>query len=371
MVSPPPTSQTSKKHQREDSDDESKQHYVPLFKAGMDIPAAVNVIWDFPNGHSTYLEMQANNELLSDAAFFEEAADFLDRNCFSPTSTLFNDVDERETNLDELDQLRGPNDELSLKLNTIKLAKEARRNPSQQSSIWKEIALVQRDERLRSETEKRRLTATAKAQTTYIKDLRRLLHLHENSAALESTVPRFVITDTTHHRLETPDVSMFSTLLQKICASFAGIDDILTGCGLSDMPMGVTSSMHWCDDTGELKYHQSLQKFTLPFDLDTAQKSCWESFNFQHHQRDRKDYDGVEDSDNTVALKYRVIRTLASGTTVSVMQRLVGRRFIEQNRVVGTVFGKHTRKARGRFAACTRPKQDGVVFGRCQTDQEQ
>ncbi|KAF4038633.1 hypothetical protein GN244_ATG09158 [Phytophthora infestans] len=43
--------------------------------------------------------MQANNELLSDAAFFEEAADFLDRNCFSPTSTLFNDVDERETNL--------------------------------------------------------------------------------------------------------------------------------------------------------------------------------------------------------------------------------------------------------------------------------
>ncbi|KAF4038634.1 hypothetical protein GN244_ATG09159 [Phytophthora infestans] len=258
----------------------------------------------------------------------------------------------------ELDQLRGPNDELSLKLNTIKLAKEARRNPSQQSSIWKEIALVQRDERLRSETEKRRLTATAKAQTTYIKDLRRLLHLHENSAALESTVPRFVITDTTHHRLETPDVSMFSTLLQKICASFAGIDDILTGCGLSDMPMGVTSSMHWCDDTGELKYHQSLQKFTLPFDLDTAQKSCWESFNFQHHQRDRKDYDGVEDSDNTVALKYRVIRTLASGTTVSVMQRLVGRRFIEQNRVVGegAFRGMHSTQTGW---SCLRPMPDG------------
>ncbi|KAF4144863.1 hypothetical protein GN958_ATG06031 [Phytophthora infestans] len=324
--------------------------------------------------------MQANNELLSDAAFFEEAADLLDGNCLSPTSTLFTDVDERETNVgtemlvilessegasshlssttpspnnsetstderdlaiivltmhrekeklrrrkqrqrvkDELDKLREANDELSLKLKKLKLAKEARRNPSQRCSVWKEIALKQWEERQRSETEKRRLTTTAKVQATYIKDLRR-------------TAPMFTITDTTDHRLETPDVSMFSTLLQKICASLAGIDDILTGCGLPDMPIGVTSSIHWCDGTGELKYHQSLHKFFLPFDLDTAEKSCWGSFNLQQHQRDRKNYDGIGDSDNTVAFKYRVIRRLASGTTVSVVQRLVGRRFIEQNR---------------------------------------
>ncbi|KAF4027992.1 hypothetical protein GN244_ATG20353 [Phytophthora infestans] len=106
------------------------------------------------------------------------------------------------------------------------------------------------------------------------------------------------------------------------------------------MPMGVTSSMHWCDDT--------------------------ESFNFQHHQRDRKDYDGVEDSDSTVALKYRVIRTLASGTTVSVVQRLVGRRFIEQNRVVG-IWKTYT-EGEGAFRgmhstqtgwSCLRPMPDG------------
>ncbi|KAF4047458.1 hypothetical protein GN244_ATG00007 [Phytophthora infestans] len=311
--------------------------------------------------------MQARNELLSDAAFFEEAADFLDRNCFSPTSTLFTDVDERETNVGTemlaiLESSEGASSHLSsttpspsetsaderdlaIVALTMHREKEKLRRRKQRQhvkdeldklrqrcSVWKEIALKQWEERQRSETEKRRLTTTAKVQATYIKDLRRLLNLHENSAALESTVPRFTITDTTDHRLETPDVSMFSTLLQKICASFAGIDDILTGCGLPDMPIGVTSSIHWCDGTGELKYHQSLHKFFLPFDLDTAEKSCWGSFNLQQHQRDRKNYDGIGDSDNTVAFKYRVIRRLASGTTVSVVQRLVGRRFIEQNR---------------------------------------
>ncbi|KAF1782758.1 hypothetical protein GQ600_20742 [Phytophthora cactorum] len=78
---------------------------------------------------------------------------------------------------------------------------------------------------------------------------------------------------------ELADTSMLSSLLQKIGACLAGIDDILKGCGLSAMPMGVENSMHWCDDSGALKYHQNLRKFTLPFNWESSQQICWETFN--------------------------------------------------------------------------------------------
>ncbi|ETN24651.1 hypothetical protein PPTG_00880 [Phytophthora nicotianae INRA-310] len=336
--------------------------------------------------------MLSSTDILPSSAFFEEAADFFD-NCFPPSSPLFNSIEESESSAaadmltildpsdeasnsssptnpppsnttaderdlavialnmhrekeklrrrkqrqrikDELDKLRRAHGELDDQLKKLKLAKEAKRNPSQHWSIWKELALVQRKERHRSETEKRRLTTTAKTQEIYIDNLRGLLRQHRYAATLENTVPRSVI-NTAEHRLEAADMSMLSSLLLKIGPCLAKIDDLLTGCGLPTMPLGVTNSMNWCDESGELKYHQNLQKFALPFDLETSQQSCWEAFQFKQHQCDRGDYNGIGDSENTVALKYRVIRTLASGSTVSVVERRVARRFIEQDRVVG------------------------------------
>ncbi|ETP14689.1 hypothetical protein F441_10390, partial [Phytophthora nicotianae CJ01A1] len=361
------------------------------------------------------LEMESRTELLSDAAFFQEAADFLDRSCSSPSSTVFSGVEQSEpnatsdmlellessvdassnTSLDERDlavialtvrrekeklrrrkqhqrvknefvKLRQANDELSLKLKKLRLAQEARRNPSEQCSIWKEFALLQRQERLRSEAEKRRLTATAQVQATYIENLHGLFQLQQNSATLENTLTSSVIKDAAGHRLESTDMPMLSSLLQKIDSCRVKMDGILNECGLSMMPAGVKSSMHWCDESGELKYHQSLQKLTLPFDLETAQQSCWKSFDFQQHQRDRKEYDGIGDSENTVALKYRVVRTLASGMSVSVVQWLVARRFIEEYRVSyiwktytegeGIFRGMHSNQTGW---CCLRPLPDG------------
>ncbi|ETN24641.1 hypothetical protein PPTG_00872 [Phytophthora nicotianae INRA-310] len=334
--------------------------------------------------------LSGNTDILSDAAFFEEAADFFD-NCFPPSSSLFSSIEESESSAaadmltildpcdevsnsssptnpppsnttaderdlavialnmhrekeklrrrkqrqrikDELDKLRRAHGELDDQLKMLKLAKEAKRNPSQHWSIWKELALVQRKERHRSETEKRRLTTTAKTQEIYIDNLHGLLQLQQNSATLESAWTS-VIKDSTDHRLESADISMFASLLQKIESCRVKMDDILNGCGLLVMPTGVENSMHWCDESGELKYHQNLHKFTLPFDLETSQWSCWEPFKYRQRQCDREDYDGIEDSENTVALKFRVIRTMASGSTVSVVQWLVARRFIDHNRV--------------------------------------
>ncbi|KAF4142844.1 hypothetical protein GN958_ATG07964 [Phytophthora infestans] len=123
--------------------------------------------------------------MLSDAAFIQEATDFLDKNCFSPSTLLCNVEDSRLSTFleseeastrsalknlppsdikadehdlaiitltmhrdkeklrrrkqrqrvkDELEKLRRANDELSSQLRQLKLAKEARRSPSQQRS---------------------------------------------------------------------------------------------------------------------------------------------------------------------------------------------------------------------------------------------
>ncbi|ETI56380.1 hypothetical protein F443_01024 [Phytophthora nicotianae P1569] len=296
--------------------------------------------------------MLSSTDILSGAAFFEEAADFFD-NCFPPSSSLFSSIEESESSAaadmltildpsdeasnsssptnpppinttaderdlavialnmhrekeklrrrkqrqrikDELDKLRRVHGELDDQLKKLKLAKEAK--PKGTTQI--------RDE-------KRRLTTTAKTQEIYIDNLHGLLQLQQNSATLESTWTS-VIKDSTDHPLESADISMFASLLQKIESCRVKMDDILNGCGLLVMPTGVENSMHWCDESGELKYHQNLHK----------QRQC-----------DREDYDGIEDSENTVALKFRVIRTMASGSTVSVVQWLVARRFIEHNRV--------------------------------------
>ncbi|ETK96216.1 hypothetical protein L915_00961 [Phytophthora nicotianae] len=210
---------------------------------------------------------------------------------------------QRQRIKDELDKLRRVHGELDDQLKKLKLAKEAKRNPSQHWSIWKELALVQRKERHRSETRREDSPRPQKLK-------RYTLTIFMDCFNYSKTV--------LHSRIESCRVKM---------------DDILNGCGLLVMPTGVENSMHWCDESGELKYHQNLHKFTLPFDLETSQWSCWEPFKYRQRQCDREDYDGIEDSENTVALKFRVIRTMASGSTVSVVQWLVARRFIEHNRV--------------------------------------
>ncbi|POM66142.1 Hypothetical protein PHPALM_18043 [Phytophthora palmivora] len=326
--------------------------------------------------------MQSTTDFLSDAAFFQEAVDFLDMNCFSPTSLSFNedemlaipeiiettsnilsprssdtsaDSSERDSAIialktyrekeklrrrkqrqrirDELESMRRKDDELSRLLKKMKLHKDT---SGEQHSIWKAVALTQRDQRLKSETEQRRLITTVKDQASYIKQLRGLFHTHQNLPSFMNALGTSALSGGIASQLGASDVPVFTSLLQAIDASCASFDDIMNGCGVVAMSLGIVNSTHW--NSGS----ENTQKLL-------------ESFNYQHHQCDRKTYSGLGNTENTIAIKYRL---WYSGLL------LVG----SLNRIEFWVFGKHTQKARGYFAGYIQVKQDGVAYDRCQID---
>ncbi|ETI31819.1 hypothetical protein F441_21171 [Phytophthora nicotianae CJ01A1] len=242
---------------------------------------------------------------------------------------------QRQRIKDEIESLRRMSDILSLQLKNLQLSKEVKHSASShQFSIWKEIALVQREERQRSEAEQRRLTMMANTQAAYIDNLRGLLHLRQKPARLHINMKDSKASDTMEPPLEMSDLPLFTSLLQKIDACYARFDDVMNRTGLSTMPLGEVNTTHWCNESGELEYHQKLHKFAHPLSVDKALAAIWKAFEFELHQRDRQIYDGLGHPNTTFAMRHRLVRTLASGTPVSVIQRRVIRRFCEEDRVV-------------------------------------
>ncbi|KAF1782170.1 hypothetical protein GQ600_20380 [Phytophthora cactorum] len=265
--------------------------------------------------------------LLTDAAFFLETADFLDMNptdnveesgiltipelrgAASPANVRRGDISgeaainalklycekeklrrrkQRQRIKDDIESLRRTSDELRLQLKNLQLGKKVKHSTSsRQFSIWKVVALIQREERLRSEAEQRRLTSTANVQAAYIDNLRRLLHLRQKPARLQNDTLDSEVSDTLEPRLGMSDVPLFTSLLQKIDACYARFDDVMNGSGLATMVTEEANSTQWRSDSGELEYHQKLQKYVLPFDFEKALCLVWKSYEFQLHQCDR------------------------------------------------------------------------------------
>ncbi|OWY95711.1 hypothetical protein PHMEG_00034215 [Phytophthora megakarya] len=191
---------------------------------------------------------------------------------------------------------------------------------------------MHREERLKSETEQRRLTATMKIQANYIDNLRGLFG--QDSTTFSNALQDPVVNDATDSQHGTSDASLFTSLLEKIDSCYARFDDVLNGCGVVTMPLGIVNTTHWRDESGELDFYQNLHKFELPFKFEKSHPICWKAMNFQQYQVDREDYCEYGDPENTIAIKHRMVHTLATGTSTSVLQRFVARQFIEKDRVV-------------------------------------
>ncbi|KAF4038765.1 hypothetical protein GN244_ATG09100 [Phytophthora infestans] len=265
--------------------------------------------------------MESNAELLTDAAFFLETANFLEMHSLvstdnvEPSGTLvmpeqrgapslgkargreisgeaaintlklyrekekFRRRKQRQRIKDETEGLRRRSDELSLQLKNLKFGKEVKRTASsRQFSIWKEVASIQREERLKSEAEQRRLTTTANTQAAYIDNLRGLFHLRQKPASWMSGTEHTENSDTGHSeridtiepRLGMSDVPLFTSLLQKIDACYARFDDVVNRSGLTAMPVGEVNSTQWRNDSGELEYHQKLQNCINEIDTNST-----------------------------------------------------------------------------------------------------
>ncbi|KAG1692545.1 hypothetical protein DVH05_025297 [Phytophthora capsici] len=222
----------------------------------------------------------------------------------------------------ERESLRQTVNQLSLQLQQLK---------QKSGSInWEDFALQQKLQRQSVENEQKKLFATAKMQAMYIGKLCEQLPDRNMASLLIRATTKTASRRPVNHLL---DYKNYCALVQTVNACYVQVDDVMRAFTVNSMRDGVTSSTH-CKESGEVEYFQHLNQFTEPYSYNQTRGTWWKLAKLQHRQQDRQDFNGLGCPEDTVALKFRLVRTLPPGVTVSVLQRYVHQRFMEDSRTV-------------------------------------
>ncbi|KAG1691825.1 hypothetical protein DVH05_026200 [Phytophthora capsici] len=236
----------------------------------------------------------------------------------------------------EKEALRREIDELSAKLDKLQDSSDnggvsPSTDAALSSCLWKAIASRQKEHREAAEEEQLHLRAAISSRATLIEDLSGFLRKRVHDGAITSGAdseggPRLQ----KRMRLEPTDSALFETFIQELHAVYLQTDEVVRACELS-MTMETPFTTKHKD--GETEYYQHADRQTLPFRYKQTCHSIWHLAELKHRQEDREIFEGVEDPENTMAMKFR-ITSRRMGETVSLLQRVVVRRFQEANRVV-------------------------------------
>ncbi|KAG7384950.1 hypothetical protein PHYPSEUDO_002096 [Phytophthora pseudosyringae] len=241
----------------------------------------------------------------------------------------------RKRQKEEKNALRREIDDLSAKLDKLQDAPGVGGvSPSTDavlsSCLWKAIASRQGDHRQAAEEEQLRLRAAISSRATLIDDLCGFLKKRVHDGALADggfgDAPRLQ----KRMRLEPTDSALFETFIQELHTVYLQVDEAVAACELSSATDTPSISKH---TDGGTEYYQHADRQTMPFKYKQTCHSMWQLAQLQHRQEDRELYEGVADPENTMAMKFR-ITSRRMGETVSLLQRVVVRRFQECNRVV-------------------------------------
>ncbi|KAG2968157.1 hypothetical protein PC118_g18188, partial [Phytophthora cactorum] len=74
--------------------------------------------------------------------------------------------------------------------------------------------------------------------------------------------------------------------------------------------------------------------YTLPFSFKQTSEAWWQITNLNQWIKEGDGYAKLADPNDTVIMRLRLVRTLPTGTAVSVIQRYILRRFVEETKEV-------------------------------------
>ncbi|KAG7396247.1 hypothetical protein PHYBOEH_002565 [Phytophthora boehmeriae] len=234
------------------------------------------------------------------------------------------------------DELRNQADELSKDLSRLKEEKEKAGtivNRTASYLYWKTVAREHQEQRQEAEDEQRRLAASVETQAVYIQTLSGMIRKKFEAAAAsdDEEVSRLV----KKNRLEPTDSELCDAYIEEVDANYARVDAIFDEGGMESLveTEATVHSVHKCELTGETTYFQRLNKYTQPFVFRDTAKTMW---NLGRGQclHDHLPFGEPRDPENTIAMKFRDTNVLATGTTVSLSQRYVMRRYDEGDRIV-------------------------------------
>ncbi|ETK72006.1 hypothetical protein F441_21318 [Phytophthora nicotianae CJ01A1] len=229
----------------------------------------------------------------------------------------------------------------SLQQEVEKLTKElrnARGRKNLLASAWEMLAKRQLAARMAAEAEQRRLFKAVSSRAVLLEEFQDLMN-QRVAKWCDFSSSEYVDTRTASYqhkriRLEPMDDAIFSAYIQELGGVFTQTDEALRLRGLdATEPNWDEPSETWIKDpdTGYFLYGG---KLTLPFDFRKLCMSRWYTAPLWHRQESRQLYKGLDDPDNTLALKFRITTRLASGKIASVLQRVAIRRYEENERMV-------------------------------------
>ncbi|CEG45700.1 uncharacterized protein PHALS_01981 [Plasmopara halstedii] len=232
---------------------------------------------------------------------------------------------------DERNTLRKTVHDLTLKLEELKQRKVTN-NFGLKHTIWQGVAVEEREKLLRSKAEQKQLLAVAKSKASCIMELckhvagpvRTEISLHGSIASKSTNVVNLPA-------IPPFDYTMFRGHLRRVHEEYTQTDSVLN---FEDMADGVVTICKRRDSDNEIEYFERRQKFSEPFSYARTQQTMWKLGKLYHRQQNREDFGEVAGSDDISVIRYRVLRTLPTGLTVSIIKRYVARRFVENKRTV-------------------------------------
>ncbi|OWY99655.1 hypothetical protein PHMEG_00029313, partial [Phytophthora megakarya] len=192
---------------------------------------------------------------------------------------------------------------------------------------WKTIALCRQTERQQAENERNKLQSAVETQRFFIQQFRVLLLQQLSQNPICGQVVEHCTVE------QKKDGVIFRAQMAELDANYSCSDDIFSANETTLMGEKANKEIATNpDDT--VKCIQYRCKYEYPFEFQPARASVWEIFHFYNQQKDREVYTDVTNPDNTYAFKFRVTRQLAKGTTVSLLVRLILRRYTMENQIV-------------------------------------
>lgn len=242
----------------------------------------------------------------------------------------------------ERDELRRLEKELETKLETVKKEKQgtkttARTDVVLTDSFWRDVAVQQRKERQLAEEERRRLVATINSQAAYMTLLTQSFRARGGDGGGYGAIgssESIRIDDHKWLELKSSDTAAYAIYTEKIDASYALADRVYEECGMAQRPQGPEYSFHRRKEDGEIDYFQHSNKIFHPFTYRQTCDAMWELAGLPHRQEGREIYHDVADPSNTIAFKFRQTWTLSCGSIVSILKRIVCRRYEEAERTI-------------------------------------
>jgi hypothetical protein len=201
------------------------------------------------------------------------------------------------------------------------------------STAWQMMAKHQLQARLNAEAEQTQLSAAIAFRHEIIQELTKFVHTRLANAAWNPVALDEAMSTPKRIRVEPSDGDLVEVNLSKLDAVYAQTDKMLSTYGLDASESSQSDSRQQWQTDGKTGHFVYTDKLVVPTVFGQACEHMWGIVQLHHRQEDRQQYD-VEDPQNTVAFKFRITRCLKSGKKVSVLQRAVARRYVQEDRMV-------------------------------------